>query len=177
MSLIDQQDTGPAHTAERGLWAQWTRVRAQFRAMRAERLWQFWIPLSRAPAKPRYTADFVSLVEGFDSATLDHLIALSAIECARQEHLLRTTLTGYLTIPATIAAILVALAREQVMELVRDPDISPILVAAAAGSLFVLFVRVVTDWRERALRNALETIALERSYASDRAPSVGPRPK
>ncbi|OBV10965.1 hypothetical protein I603_1373 [Erythrobacter dokdonensis DSW-74] len=90
---------------------------------------------------------------------------------------MRITLMGYLTIPATAAAILVALAREQILALVRDPELSPILVAAAAGALFVLIVRVATDWRERALRNALETIALERSYASDHTPSVGPRPK
>lgn len=125
MSQAGAQDMEPARPAERGLWAQWVRVRQDFRAMRAERPWQFWIPLSRAPARPRYTPDFLSLVDECDDVTLDHLIALSAIECARQEHLLRTTLMGYLTIPATLAAILVALAREQVMELVRDPSISP----------------------------------------------------
>lgn len=167
----------PARPAERGLWDQWMRVRRDFRAMRAERPWQFWIPLSRAPAKQRYTPDFLGLVDECDDVTLDHLIALSAIECARQEHLLRTTLTGYLTIPATIAAILVALAREQVIELVNDPTLSPAIAAAAAGLLSALFLRVVTDWRERSLRNALETIALERSHTSGNAPGVARRPK
>ncbi|MFN7281335.1 hypothetical protein [Brevundimonas sp.] len=74
---------------------------------------------------------------------LDGLITLGEINSRRQEHFFRSLVLAYITVPLTVGAIWAQLAPDNLISLVRNPELAPVWGGTIAGLATAVAIRLL----------------------------------
>lgn len=161
--------------AENPLWALWREVIALYplhrsllaglspvSPFRRETSW-FWFDVILGLRSMRSSRAVAARLESVTDSELDGLVTLGEINSRRQEHFFRSLVLAYITVPLTVGAIWAQLAPDNLMSLVRNPELALVWGGTIAGLATAVAIRFVSDWRARSFLAVLMMVRAERS--------------
>jgi hypothetical protein len=141
--------------AENHLWALWREVLALYplhrsllaglspvSQFRRETSW-FWFDVILGLRSMGSSRAVAARLESVTDRELDGLITLGEINSRRQEHFFRSLVLAYITVPLTVGAIWAQLAPDNLISLVRNPELAPVWGGTIAGLATAVAIRLL----------------------------------